>query len=66
MSTQVQAATAEGTAAADRTAAELADERQRRENTMLLAVGGLAAAGLGVALLSMLMNNQRGMIVVRM
>ncbi|EPY93282.1 hypothetical protein K530_48840 [Streptomyces noursei CCRC 11814] len=33
---------------------------------MVLAVGGLAVAGLGVALLSMLTNRQNGMIVVRM
>ncbi|WP_420036001.1 hypothetical protein ACN2WE_30675 [Streptomyces sp. cg28] len=48
---------------------QLIDEAElarRRQNTAVLAVGALAAAGMGVALLSMLMNNQRGMTVVRM
>ncbi|AIA01474.1 hypothetical protein ACFU90_22775 [Streptomyces noursei] len=45
---------------------EAEDLERRRQNTMVLAVGGLAVAGLGVALLSMLTNRQNGMIVVRM
>ncbi|MFJ4597732.1 MULTISPECIES: hypothetical protein [unclassified Kitasatospora] len=66
MSTQVQMTTAQEATAEDHTATELEEERRRRENTMPLAVGGPAAAGLGVALLSMLMNNQRGTVAVRM
>ncbi|MEV7928418.1 hypothetical protein [Kitasatospora sp. NPDC088779] len=66
MSTQVQMTTAQEATAEDHTATEPEEERRRRENTMPLTAGGPAAAGLGVALLSMLMNNQRGTVAVRM